>query len=189
MNMKILKHDSVWDSNQAGSVPNGGLLLELGNPIEVAMKKENHLINFRQDGSAWLYIKEGSERIENISEIFYLHRLMLEHYNVSLEQAINAQPHGDVTVSFDFMLHTMTLTVKSRYPEDVDGLPLTLWHAKTLNIDVLERSLVEDEQYSLTICTATTLPAYLALLLQPLTDRGGNCSDYFRQGISDFEQE
>jgi hypothetical protein len=188
--MKIVQpNGDVYDANEAGSVPNRGLLLELGNPPEVARLQANHLINFRQDGSTWLYINDGENRIENIFEIWKLNKLMLDHYSVSLEEAINAQPYNDAIVSFDFILYTMTLTVKTKFPDDVGGLPIALYGAKKLGIDVLDRHVMPNEQYSVTIDVATTLPAKLALFLQPLTYHGGGCSDYFRQVISDFKQE
>lgn len=187
--MKIIEaNGDVWDANRAGCVPNRGLLLELGNPSEVARKQANHLINFRQDGAAWLYINDGVDIIRDIYDLPKLNRLMLEHYNVSLEAAINAQPYSNTTVAIDYISHTMTITEKTKYPSDVEGLPLTLHYAKKLDIDVVDRHVVPDEQYIVTVCIATMSPGQMALFLQPLTYSGGGCSDYFRQGIKDFKE-
>lgn len=172
--MKLLmSNGDVWDANEAGSIPNRGLLLELGNPHEVAIKQANHLINFRQDGSAWLYINDGADLIRNIYDIPELNRLMLEHYDVSLEDAINAHPYGKMTATIDYIYHTMIVTNKTKFPEDLEELPLTLQNAKMLDIDVVDRQVIPDEEYSVTICIATMSPGQIALFLQPFGFGGG----------------
>ena len=183
--MKIVSENGdIQDANRWGC-PNEGFLLLLGNTHEAARLQENHLINFRQDGSAWLLMDDGSEYIRDIYGISKLNRMMLKHYNVSLEDAINTQPKSDITVSIDYTNYVMAITDNTPFPDcDTEGMPSTIFCAKELGMDVVDRSVVLGESYTITVCIASMLPGEMALFLQPLAFPKGTCSPDFRHLIS-----
>lgn len=128
----------------------------------------------------WLHINsDGNGEFPNeeyptvIYDIVALDRHCRCHQFCGIEDILNKATPEEVHVDIDLDIFIATVTVQTSFPSGVDELLATLGYLKEIDVDVLDRKVNKEKNYTVSFCIATISPAKFFFALSSMLCRGG----------------